>query len=724
MRSGLIRSLLTILAVPTFVSAQSADSIPPLPPSGLTAVVASCSQIDLSWQPASDNSGGSGLKGYVITRFDEGSGGFELTIGAARTSFSDTNYLKSGKSQTYQVVAIDNSGNRSLSSNPVSVSTPACPVASGESVIDLAYLPPLGKSMATFGNRTVVLYIKQNAATLTWDTWLSSTDSDTGQTSRFLLHSSPGYNQVETDYLLASATELWTMSHRSSLGGNLLISQYRLNGTPPTSATLLSSRTLGDSKSVGKAMIRLRSGALLAAWNQEGWGLNAYDLTTGFAYRSPTGQWTTQYPVTLTNTGGGTILLSQWTMAQHPADSSIWAFIKRDSAHQIAALHFTESGGALLLDWTRSDYISVYTDGDHGPEGEFPFLVAVPDSSRNAILLAYQSYRDRQIFMDPLYGSGNSIFLKDAPARIAKILADSSKTYIPFPNYLERCSQFGMSVLLDGSIWLTYQPINPQTYTWNQVLASKYTDGVWGAPVFVGSNYRSYNVASGSRDPGLLVFKPDQPQVAFLTPDQRIHSFTLTQSSLPASDTTPPVSSLTSPTEGTSVSGTLTVTASASDNVGVARVDLLVNGTLKGSKNSAPYQFSWDAGANPPGQYALQSIAYDTAGNTGASAPVSVTVVGPSPDATAPVVALSSPVNGATVPRNKVVTLSAIASDNVAVTKVEFYVNATRLATVTKSPFTYNWKVPAKAGLLYSIRAVAFDAAGNSASATSTVTAK
>ncbi len=55
----------------------------------------------------------------------------------------------------------------------------------------------------------------------------------------------------------------------------------------------------------------------------------------------------------------------------------------------------------------------------------------------------------------------------------------------------------------------------------------------------------------------------------------------------PPPDTTPPTVSIGSPTSG-NVSGTVTVSANASDNVGVTRVDFYVNGGLVGSDSAAP----------------------------------------------------------------------------------------------------------------------------------------
>src|SRR5947209_12254114 len=222
--------------------AQTTDLIPPLPPTGRTATVASCGQVDLSWNAATDEAGGSGLKAYIIDRNDGTIA--EVAIGAVPTTFSDTNYVRSSTTLTYTVVAQDNAGNKSLPSGAFVVTTPACPMPAGEEVIDTAYIEPLGKSMATYGTRRAVIYQKQNPLNSTWDTWLYVSDSDTGLTSHFLLHTQPAYYQTETDYVLTSATELWTLSCDVSLGGHLFVSQYQLNGSPSSSATLISAMAL------------------------------------------------------------------------------------------------------------------------------------------------------------------------------------------------------------------------------------------------------------------------------------------------------------------------------------------------------------------------------------------------------------------------------------------------------------------------------------------------
>src|SRR5437868_3815289 len=80
-------------------------------------------------------------------------------------------------------------------------------------------------------------------------------------------------------------------------------------------------------------------------------------------------------------------------------------------------------------------------------------------------------------------------------------------------------------------------------------------------------------------------------------------------------DTTPPVVRLTAPLAGSTVAGTVGVSASASDNLGVARVVFSLDGTSTKTLTSGPYAYSWDSTAVANGAHSLQARAYDAAGN-------------------------------------------------------------------------------------------------------------
>jgi subtilisin family serine protease len=96
-------------------------------------------------------------------------------------------------------------------------------------------------------------------------------------------------------------------------------------------------------------------------------------------------------------------------------------------------------------------------------------------------------------------------------------------------------------------------------------------------------------------------------------------------------DTTAPTTALTAPTAGSTLTGTVTVTANASDNVGVSRVDFFAGATLIGSDTTSPYSVSWNTTGVANGAYALTSKAFDASGNSGTSASVSVTVSNTAP---------------------------------------------------------------------------------------------
>jgi poly(hydroxyalkanoate) depolymerase family esterase len=84
-------------------------------------------------------------------------------------------------------------------------------------------------------------------------------------------------------------------------------------------------------------------------------------------------------------------------------------------------------------------------------------------------------------------------------------------------------------------------------------------------------------------------------------------------------DTTPPSVQLTSPTAGATVTGNVTLAATASDNTGVARVELLVDGAQVASDTTAPYEATWNSVSVGDGTHVVTARAVDTSGNTATS---------------------------------------------------------------------------------------------------------
>ena len=199
----------------------------------------------------------------------------------------------------------------------------------------------------------------------------------------------------------------------------------------------------------------------------------------------------------------------------------------------------------------------------------------------------------------------------------------------------------------------------------------------------------------------------------------RIDAFaavTAAASYVPPPDTTPPTASVTAPTAGATVSATTVVNAAATDNVGVVKVDLYVDGASLATDNATPYSFAWDTTALPNGTHTLAVVASDAAGNSGSSSAVSVTVSNTPPDTTAPTVAITAPASGATVSGTTPVTVGA--TDDVAVTRVELYIDGVLNSTDTTAPYSFTWDTSGVAAGTHALQARAYDAAGNIASAT------
>ncbi len=141
-------------------------------------------------------------------------------------------------------------------------------------------------------------------------------------------------------------------------------------------------------------------------------------------------------------------------------------------------------------------------------------------------------------------------------------------------------------------------------------------------------------------------------------------------------DNTPPTVAITAPSAGAQVSGSVTVTATASDvGSGVASVAVLVDGAVVGTATAAPYSVVWNAAQASPGAHTLTARATDVAGNQTISAAVAVTVVGP------PVVSAGA---------NQTITLPATATLNGSVTPS----TSTVAWTKTSGPGTVTFSAP------------------------------
>jgi poly(hydroxyalkanoate) depolymerase family esterase len=184
---------------------------------------------------------------------------------------------------------------------------------------------------------------------------------------------------------------------------------------------------------------------------------------------------------------------------------------------------------------------------------------------------------------------------------------------------------------------------------------------------------------------------------------------------LDSTDNVAPSVTLTSPADGATVSGTVNVTATASDDVGVGRVETFVDTRLASTDTAAPYVYAWSTATEANGAHTLLAKAYDAAGNVGSSVPVTVTVTGGITDTTPPTTSITSPAAGATVYGS--VNLQAQAADDVGVVRVELHVDGVLAGTGTSAdgagPYQLTWNTTAYADGAHTLESRAYDAAGN-----------
>jgi len=110
-------------------------------------------------------------------------------------------------------------------------------------------------------------------------------------------------------------------------------------------------------------------------------------------------------------------------------------------------------------------------------------------------------------------------------------------------------------------------------------------------------------------------------QTSFLVDDFALNVTT------PGADTIPPTTSIASPANSATVSGTVVVNATASDNVGVTQMQILIDGSVVASNtNSTSLSFNFNTTTVSNGSHAIVSKAFDAAGNVGTSSTVTVTV--------------------------------------------------------------------------------------------------
>jgi hypothetical protein len=180
-------------------------------------------------------------------------------------------------------------------------------------------------------------------------------------------------------------------------------------------------------------------------------------------------------------------------------------------------------------------------------------------------------------------------------------------------------------------------------------------------------------------------------------------------------DVTPPTVTITSPTNGASVTSPITVNTSSSDDSGtVSKVELYVDGDTTATATDSASPFNFSNVALSAGSHTLTAKAYDAATNATTSSPVSITIIaGGGSDTTAPTVSFTSPTGGTPIIAGRAFPISVTASDASGIKSVIIQVDGSTIATLLTSPYAQNINTATLAPGAHTFRAQAMDSSTN-----------
>jgi hypothetical protein len=143
-----------------------------------------------------------------------------------------------------------------------------------------------------------------------------------------------------------------------------------------------------------------------------------------------------------------------------------------------------------------------------------------------------------------------------------------------------------------GSTYLGYDTTAPYTKSWNSTLVA---DGVYTLRA------RAIDWANNTTDTTIDV-------------------------TVGNNDVTPPTASITDPLDGATISGTITIAATGTDNVGLSKIRFWVDGTYLGYDSTAPYTRAWDSTSVANGPHTIKVQSVDLKNNVSSDVTITVNV--------------------------------------------------------------------------------------------------
>ena len=181
-------------------------------------------------------------------------------------------------------------------------------------------------------------------------------------------------------------------------------------------------------------------------------------------------------------------------------------------------------------------------------------------------------------------------------------------------------------------------------------------------------------------------------------------------------DTTAPTGvSITAPANNSAQQGAIVIAAQASDNVGVAKVEFLVDGQVQATATSSPYTTTLDTTTLSNASHQLTVKAYDAANNATTSGAISITVNNtPTGNDTPPVVTLpipAGPGGSAPIIAGKSYQIAPSVTAVNGIKQIVYSINGAAKATVITSPFSFNFDTTTLSPGTYTLRAQVTDKA-------------
>lgn len=161
-----------------------------------------------------------------------------------------------------------------------------------------------------------------------------------------------------------------------------------------------------------------------------------------------------------------------------------------------------------------------------------------------------------------------------------------------------------------------------------------------------------------------------------------------------STDATYPTFTSIEPDNGSTVSGTVPLSAQVSDNVSVAWTQFAIDGTVRARQTAGPWRYDWDTTQESNGAHDVVVEASDSSGNVSSTYTTvlvdNVEAVPPGPDVSGPAVSIGSPANGSTVKAS--VNIVANATDPSGVFSVRFYVGSQLWCIDTDDRYECLWE--------------------------------